>query len=97
MKTVGKLLAALALAASTATFSLPAQAARFTKGVVKKIDTKAKKVTIDHEDLKNLDMPAMTMVFRVGDDALFVKLKEGASIEFVADRVNGKLTVTEIK
>ena len=96
MKTVRKLLAALALAVSTATFSLPAQAAEFTKGVVKKIDTKAKKVTIDHEDLKNLDMPAMTMVFRV-DDAVLAKLKEGASIEFVADRVNGKLTVTEIK
>ena len=96
MKTVGKLLAALALAVSTATFSLPAQAAEFTKGVVKKIDTKAKKVTIDHEDLKNLDMPAMSMVFRV-DDAVLAKLKEGASIEFVADRVNGKLTVTEIK
>ncbi|WP_457578610.1 copper-binding protein [Ensifer adhaerens] len=96
MKTVGKLLAALALVVSTATFSLPAQAAEFTKGVVKKIDTKAKKVTIDHEDLKNLDMPAMTMVFRA-DDAVLAKLKEGASIEFVADRVNGKLTVTEIK
>ncbi|MGE6782853.1 copper-binding protein [Ensifer adhaerens] len=97
MKTVGKLFAALALAVSAATFSLPAQAAEFTKGVVKKLDAKAKKVTIDHEDLKNLDMPAMTMVFRVGDDAVLAKLKEGASIEFVADRVNGKLTVTEVK
>lgn len=97
MKTVGKLFAALALAVSVTTVALPAQAAEFTKGVVKKLDTKAKKVTIDHEDLKNLDMPAMTMVFRVGDDAVLAKLKEGASIEFVADRVNGKLTVTEVK
>ncbi|MBV7518225.1 copper-binding protein [Ensifer sp. ENS12] len=97
MKTVGTFFAALALAASAAAFALPAPAAEFTKGVVKKIDTKAKKVTIDHEDLKNLDMPAMTMVFRVGDDAVLAKLKEGASIEFVADRVNGKLTVTEVK
>ncbi|KRD62431.1 copper-binding protein [Ensifer sp. ENS10] len=97
MKTVGTFFAALALAASAAAFALPAHAAEFTKGVVKKIDTKAKKVTIDHEDLKNLDMPAMTMVFRVGDDAVLAKLKEGASIEFVADRVNGKLTVTEVK
>lgn len=95
MKTVGTLFAALVLTVS-ATFALPAYAAEFTKGVVKKIDTKAKKVTIDHEDLKNLDMPAMTMVFRA-DDAVLAKLKEGASIEFVADRVNGKLTVTEIK
>ncbi|WP_104665166.1 copper-binding protein [Ensifer adhaerens] len=97
MKTAGKLFAALALAFSVTTVALPAQAAEFTKGVVKKLDTKAKKVTIDHEDLKNLDMPAMTMVFRVSDDAVLAKLKEGASIEFVADRVNGKLTVTEVK
>ncbi|MFK0274543.1 copper-binding protein [Ensifer sp. NPDC090286] len=95
MKTVGTLFAALALTVSAA-FALPAYAAEFTKGVVKKIDTKAKKVTIDHEDLKNLDMPAMTMVFRA-DDAVLAKLKEGAAIEFVADRVNGKLTVTEVK
>lgn len=54
-------------------------------------------MTIAHEDLKNLDMPAMTMVFRVKDDAILAKLKEGTAIEFVADRVDGKLTVTEIK
>ncbi len=90
MKTFVTLFAALALAAS-------AQAAEFTKGTVKKLDTSAKKVTIAHEDLKNLDMPAMTMVFRVKDEAILAKLKEGAAIEFVADRVDGKLTVTEIK
>lgn len=90
MKTLITLFAALAFAAS-------AQAAEFTKGTVKKLDTSAKKVTIAHEDLKNLDMPAMTMVFRVKDEAILAKLKEGAAIEFVADRVDGKLTVTEIK
>lgn len=90
MRTLITVFAALALAAS-------AQAAEFTKGTVKKLDSSAKKVTIAHEDLKNLDMPAMTMVFRVKDDAILAKLKEGAAIEFVADRVDGKLTVTEIK
>lgn len=90
MKTLITLFAALAFAAS-------AQAAEFTKGTVKKLDASAKKVTIAHEDLKNLDMPAMTMVFRVKDEAILAKLKEGAAIEFVADRVDGKLTVTEIK
>jgi Cu/Ag efflux protein CusF len=72
-------------------------AAEFTKGKVKKIDEKAGKVTIIHEELKNLDMPAMTMVFRIGDGVDAAKLKEGSDIEFVADRVNGKLTVTEVK
>ncbi|WP_426131913.1 copper-binding protein [Pararhizobium sp. PWRC1-1] len=72
-------------------------AAEFTKGTVKKVDAKAKKVTLIHEELKSLEMPAMTMVFRVKDDAMLDKLKEGASIEFVAKRVEGKLTVTEVK
>ena len=74
-----------------------ALAEEYTKGVVNKVDAKTKKVTIKHEDLKNLDMPAMTMVFRVEDPVLLEKLKEGSNIEFVAERVNGKLTVTEVK
>lgn len=72
-------------------------AAEFTKGKIKKIDEKAGKVTIIHEELKNLEMPAMTMVFKIGDGVDAAKLKEGSDIEFVADRVNGKLTVTEVK
>lgn len=88
-------IAVAALLSLSAAFG--AFAEEFTKGVVNKVDTKAKKVTIKHEDLKNLDMPAMTMVFRVEDPALLEKLKEGSNIEFVAERVNGKLTVTQVK
>jgi Cu/Ag efflux protein CusF len=87
--------------ASTAFFAVAlasgAFAAEFTKGTVKKVDAKAKKVTIIHEELKSLEMPAMTMVFRVKDDTMLEKMKEGASIEFVAERVAGKITVVEIK
>ncbi len=39
----------------------------------------------------------MTMVFVTKDEAMLEKLKEGQSIEFVADRLNGKLTVLEVK
>jgi Cu/Ag efflux protein CusF len=77
--------------------ALPAFAQDYTKGVVKKVDAKTGKVTIAHEELKNLDMPPMTMVFRMADEAMLEKVKEGQEIEFVADRVNGKLTVTELK
>lgn len=69
----------------------------YTKGVVKKVDMKQKKVTIIHEELANLDMPAMTMVFSTADEAMLEKMKEGQNIEFVADRIKGKLTVTELK
>ncbi|MBB5538234.1 copper-binding protein [Rhizobium giardinii] len=94
MKSVFRLAATTLVAIAVASGAF---AAEFTKGTVKKVDAKAKKVTLIHEELKSLEMPAMTMVFRVKDDAMLAKLKEGASIEFVAERVEGKLTVTEIK
>ncbi|MCD2185431.1 Cu/Ag efflux protein CusF [Rhizobium subbaraonis] len=94
MKLIIKVALASALSLATAYGTL---AAEFTKGTVKKVDTKSKKVTLIHEELKDLDMPAMTMVFRVQDDALLEKLTEGATVEFVAERVNGKLTVTQVK
>jgi Cu/Ag efflux protein CusF len=40
--------------------------AEFARRKVKKLDEKAKKVTIIHEKLKCIDMPAMTMVFKIG-------------------------------
>ena len=78
-------------------FAGSAFAAEYTKGEVTKVDAKQKKITIKHEPLENLDMPAMTMVFVVADDAMLEKVKPGQAIEFVADRVNGRITVVEIK
>lgn len=72
-------------------------AAEYTKGEVTKVDAKQKKITIKHEPLEKLEMPAMTMVFVVADDAMLEKVKPGQAIEFVADRVNGRITVVEIK
>ena len=68
----------------------------YTSGKIKKVDAKAGKVTIIHGPLVNLDMPAMTMVFRA-DETMIANMSEGQDIEFVADRVKGKLTVTQIK
>ena len=86
------------LAATTLTLLVTgAWSAEFTKGVVKEVDMKAKKVTVIHEELKSLEMPAMTMVFRTANDEMLASLKDGQKIEFVADRVDGKLTITEVK
>ena len=65
-------------------------------GTITKIDTQWNKLTIDHGPLENLEMEAMTMVFEVADPAMIEGLSEGQEIEFKADRVKGKLTVTEI-
>ncbi|RWO56918.1 copper-binding protein [Mesorhizobium sp.] len=94
MKLLVKALSTLALALAIGGSAL---AQEYVKGEVVKIDAKQKKLTIKHEPLANLDMPAMTMVFVVAEDAMLDKVKTGQAIEFTADRVNGRITVTEIK
>ena len=89
-------LAAATLAVAAPSSMLMAAEPTFTKGSVKALDAEAGKVTIIHEELVNLDMPAMTMVFRADEETL-ARLAEGQDIEFVADRVEGKLTVVELK
>ena len=84
-------------AAFTLTVAGTAFADELTKGKVMALDAAAGKVTIMHEDLKNLDMPAMTMVFRIGAGVDAAKLKDGADIEFKADEVGGELTVVEVR
>lgn len=84
--------ASLALVLSGATF-----AQEYSSGEVTKVDTAQKKITIKHGELKNLEMPPMTMVFAAGDEAMLGKVKPGQRIEFTADKVNGRLTVTAIK
>jgi Cu/Ag efflux protein CusF len=94
MKLIQRVAVAIVLAAASASF---ANATEYAKGFVKKVDAGSKKVTVIHEELKNLDMPAMTMVFRTADEAMLARLQEGQDIEFLAERVNGKLTITELK
>jgi Cu/Ag efflux protein CusF len=62
-------------------------------GTVEKVDVGAGKVTIDHGPIPNLDMDAMTMVFRVQDPALLQGVKAGDKVQFQADRVNGQISV----
>lgn len=78
------------------TFALPALAQQ-VNGTVKKIDEAQGKLTIDHGAIKNLDMDAMSMVFKAGDPAMLKGLKSGDKIKFDADRVNGQLTVTKLQ
>jgi Cu/Ag efflux protein CusF len=66
-------------------------------GEVKKVDTAAGKLTIKHGPLENLNMEAMTMVFKVKDPAMLSQVKVGDKIDFVAEEVNGALTVTKLQ
>lgn len=85
--------AGTAMAQPAATATAPAA---LVAGEVKKVDKEAGKMTIKHAALPNLDMPAMTMVFRVKDAAMLDKVKAGDKINFAADRVNGAITVIQL-
>ncbi len=93
----------LALACGAAAACLLAQAgparaqAPMTEGEVRKVDREAGKVTLRHGPIAHLDMPAMTMVFRVAEPKLLTGVKEGDRIRFAAERVNGQFTVTAVE
>lgn len=71
--------------------------AAMSDGEVKKVDKDAGKITIKHGPLANLEMPAMTMVFRVKDLAMLDQIKAGDKIRFVAEKANGAITVTKLE
>lgn len=74
-----------------------AAAAPLSDGEVRKVDKEQGKVTLRHGPLQNLDMPAMTMVFKVADPKVLDILKEGDKVKFTAEKVDGAFTVTSIQ
>lgn len=75
----------------------PGAMASMSEGEVRKVDSAVGKLTLQHGPLQNLDMPAMTMVFRVKDPAWLAHLKVGDGVRFTAERVDGNLTVTALE
>jgi Cu(I)/Ag(I) efflux system periplasmic protein CusF len=66
-------------------------------GQVTKVDAAAGRITLKHGPIKNLDMDAMTMVFRVKDPAMLQAVKAGDHVRFEAERVDGAITLTKIE
>ena len=74
-----------------------AQAAALTQGEVRKVDKSAGKITLQHGEIRNLDMPPMTMVFTAKDPALLDKVKAGDKVSFSAEKEGGQYVVTAIE
>jgi Cu/Ag efflux protein CusF len=92
IRRIATALAALGLAASAL-----AQAT-WTDGEVRKVDPKNGKITLKHGDIKNLDMPPMTMVFTAKDKAILQGIKAGDKVQFTADKdAAGEILVTAIQ
>lgn len=74
-----------------------ATAADMTEGEVRKVDKDTKKITIKHGEIKNLDMPGMTMLFQVKDPLMLDMVKPGDKVKFKAEKAGGGIVVTEIQ
>jgi Cu(I)/Ag(I) efflux system periplasmic protein CusF len=72
-------------------------AAEMSEGEIRRVDREAKKITVRHGPLANLDMPAMTMVFQVKDEAMLDQVKVGEKVKFVAEKTDGAYTITKIQ
>jgi len=68
-----------------------------SSGEVRKIDKDAQKITLKHGEIKSMDMPGMTMVFKVLEPTLLDKVKVGDKVRFNAEKRDGAIVVTEIE
>lgn len=83
-------------AGATKSAAMPAST-DMTDGEIRKVDMDNKKITIKHGEIKNLDMPGMTMVFQVKDPAMLDKVKAGDKVRFKAEKAGGAIVVTDIQ
>ncbi|CAN7167436.1 copper-binding protein [Pseudorhodoferax sp. LjRoot39] len=72
-------------------------AAPLVDGEVRKVDLEQGKLTLRHGPIPNLDMPPMSMVFRVADPKMLDAVKPGDKVRFTADKVGGTFTVTSLR
>ncbi len=68
-----------------------------TRAEVRKVDKLAKKITLRHERVENLDMDPMTMVFQVKDAALLDQVKAGDQVRVTLEQIRGAYTVLTIE
>jgi Cu(I)/Ag(I) efflux system periplasmic protein CusF len=86
-----------AVAAAPIGAASSASSAGLSEGEVRKVDRDQARLTLRHGPIDNLQMPAMTMVFRVADAKLLDGLKDGDKVRFHADRLGGAITITAIE
>ena len=63
------------------------------QGEVQRVDVDNSMITIDHDPIEALDMPAMTMDFRVPDAAMLQGIETGMNVEFLAVEDQGELVI----
>ncbi len=92
LATVITVIAVLCSASAYAQVPLP-----WADGEVRKVDLATQKITLRHGEIKNLDMPPMSMVFQVKSLALLEGVKAGDKVKFTAEQIGSALVVTDLQ
>ncbi|MBC7941802.1 MAG: copper-binding protein [Chitinophagaceae bacterium] len=82
-------------AAAALLLTLPALA-QSSSGEVVKIDKPGGRITLKHDSIKALDMPAMTLAFRVREARMLDNVAVGDRVRFDAEKLDGSYTVTAL-
>jgi Cu(I)/Ag(I) efflux system protein CusF len=94
MKFLRTIALASMLAAST---SVLAAETPLSEGEIRKVNLDTATLTIRHGELKNLGMMPMTMVFKVQDKQMLERAAVGDKVRFLAEKVDGALTVVALE
>ena len=71
--------------------------AELSEGEITRWDPRTLRLTLKHGEIKNLEMPPMTMVFRVADAGVVGDLKPGDKVRFRAEQVSGAYHVQRVE
>ena len=66
-------------------------------GEVRRIDREGGRVTLRHGEIRNLDMPGMTMAFHVQDPAMLDRVKVGDKVKFRVEKSGSRYVVTAME
>jgi len=76
---------------------LAAEQPEWVTAEVRNIDLENARVTLRHQEIKSLNMSAMTMSFVVEDASMLNNIKIGDSVVFTVIRKEGRLVIIELK
>ena len=65
-------------------------------GEIRKVDKENQRLTVKHGEIKNLEMPPMTMVFQVKDAVMLDKVQMGDKVRFRVEKAGSGFVVTEL-
>ena len=80
-----------------ATAASHAPQAELSEGEITRWDPRTLRLTLKHGEIKNLEMPPMTMAFRVADASVVGDLKPGDKVRFRAEQISGAYHVQRIE